>query len=482
MTAEATHRRAKIDLTSGSLVGHLFRMAGPIALGIVLHSLYSLVDAFWLGKLGKVAIASPGVARPVLFMSVALGFGLGTGGTALVSQFTGAGRHRQADRAAGQTMLLLGGMGTLVAVPVVLLAPWILWLMRVPAEVGPSATAYLRIFMLGLPFMAFSMAYGSVLRALGDTVTAVAIGVLSNVLNAALDPLLIFGLGGLPALGVKGAALASVISQYVGALGCLLCLMRGRAGLHVALADFAPDWRLIRRIVAVAVPASIGFGVNSFGFAFFQAIINSFGTTIVSAFTIGFQVLHFFNAPMHAMASATAPIVGQALGAGKVPLARRAVRLSARLLGLAMLLPVGFLMLKGQWVARLFIQDADVIAECGRFFRIVPASAYFFGVVMVLMAAFYGSGHTRPAMVVSVVRVFVVRIPVALLLAFAMGLGSTGAYAGMVAGNVTCALLALYLFLRGGWESAVVPGARASEGARRPDAPAQCTPARAEGE
>jgi len=269
---------------------------------------------------------------------------------------------------------------------------------------------------------------------------------------------LIFGWGGLPALGVRGAALASAIGQVLSAFGCYVCMRRGRAGLHVGLAEFVPDWTLIGRIIAVGVPAGVGSAMNSVGLAIFQTIINSFGTAVVGAFTIGFQVLHFFDAPMHGVAHAAAPIVGQALGAGKVALARRAVRMSVITMALILLAPTAFLMLRGQWVARIFIQDADVIAESGRFFRIVPASTYFFGVVMVLMAAFYGSGHTRPVMAISFVRVFGVRIPAGAMLAFWLHLGSVGAYLGMVAGNVAGALLSVFLFLKGGWETGVVGG------------------------
>lgn len=460
-------RRAKIDLTSGPLLGHLIRLAWPTALLVVLQSLYSMADTFWLGRLGegvgKVSVAAAGVVKPVLFMSVALGFGLSAGGTALVAQFVGAGQHRRADRSAGQTILLLTAMGMLAAFPVVVLAPWILSLMQAPSELIRPAASYLRIFMFGLPFVAFSLAYGAVLRALGDTLTAVMIGAVTNLLNVLLDPVLIFGLWGFPRMEIQGAALASVFCQILGAVGCYACMVRRRAGLHVERADFAPDWPLIRRIVGVAVPAGIGHGANSIGFAFFQTIINHFGTTVVSAFTIGFQVLHFFNAPMNAMAAATAPVVGQALGAGKVSIARRAVRLSVSLVGVVMLVPLAFLMLKGQLVARIFIQDADVIAESGRFFRVVPFSSYFFGVIMVLMGAFYGSGHTRPAMAVSLLRI-VVRILSALYLAFVVGMGNTGAYAGMVIGNISCAMLALYLFFKGGWETAVIADAVGGDG------------------
>ncbi len=456
MSSPSPDQQSKRDLTSGSLGWHLFRLAAPTALGSVMHSLYNLVDAFWLGKAGRVPLAAPGLAAPLFFIVVSVGYGFGIGGTALVSQYTGAGRAEEAERAAGQTILLLCTIVLCMALPVILLAPHLLRLFQAPDEALATASIYLRIFMLGLPFMAFTMAYGSVLRALGDTITVVVALTMGHVANLVLDPILIFGWGRIPAMGAGGAALASVMGQALSAVLCFVSLRMGRAGLRLRWCDMRPDWPMLKRAAAVGLPAAVSSGINSGGYAAFQIIINTLGTTVVTAMTVGWRVLHFFNWPMHAISSAATPIVGQALGAGKPEQARRVVTMSARLFGIGMLVPTALLMWHGKAVARFFIDDAEVVAEAGRFFLVVPASTYCFGMLMVLMAAFYGSGHTRVAMAVSIVRVVVVRLPVAFLLAYACGLGSTGAFLGMVSGNVVAAGLALWLFLRGGWQTAVV--------------------------
>jgi putative MATE family efflux protein len=449
----------KYDLTSGSLGWNLFRLAAPTAAGMVLQALYNLVDAFWLGKVtagAEVAVAAVGVSGPLINIVVMLGYGLGMGGTVLVAQHTGAGRDHEADRAAAQTMLLICALFSGLAVPMILLAPSLLGLLQAPPEALPMAVAYLRIYMLAAPLMGFLAAYQSVLRALGDTLTVVLIGAMANVVNAVLDPLFIFGLLGLPAMGVPGAALASAIAQTLAAAACLWCLKRGRAGLRVHRPDFRPHWPTISHAFSIGLPAAVASAGNSVGYALFMSMINKLGLTVVAAFTISFRVLHFFNAPMAALSSAASPIVGQALGAGRLAIARRAVGVSAALYGGVMLLPVVLLMWQGRLVARLFIPDPDTVAEMGRFFRVVPWSTYFFGVSSMFLSAFYGSGHTRPAMVVSLIRVAGVRLPAAYLLAFTLGFGSMGAYVGMVAGNVVSASLALWLFRRVRWESAVV--------------------------
>lgn len=134
---------------------------------------------------------------------------------------------------------------------------------------------------------------------------------------------------------------------------------------------------------------------------------------------------------------------------------------SAVIVAAGTLVPMVLLMTEGHLVARLFTHEPDVIAETGRFFQIVPASSYLFGVIMVLSAAFYGSGHTRPAMILTILRMWVLRLPVAYFLGFTLGWGSMGVYGGMVVGNVISAIATYQVFRMGRWERAVISPARA---------------------
>ncbi len=461
MSSSPTTRTSKKDLTSGSLLGNLLHLGLPLAAGMALSALYNLVDAFWLGRWSKEALAAPGVAMPFVFFIVSFAMGFGNAGTALVAQFTGAGRHREADKAAGQSLLILMVLVAVMAAPMRFFAPQILRLCQVPSAMMPQATVYIQIVMAGLPLMAFTFAYGAVLRALGDTVTVVVIGAVSNGINLVLDPMLIYGFLGIPALGVAGAALATVVSQAAAAFACYALLMSGRAGLHVTPADFKPDRELLTKTFKIGLPAAIGNSSNSLGFMVFQLMVNTLGVTVIGAFTICWRLIHFFHIPSQSLAMAAAPIVGQALGAGKPELAHRAVRVSATIVAIGMLVPATFLVFGGQFVASLFVNDPGVIEEAGRFFQLVPASAYLFGVIMVLTAAFYGSGHTTPAMIIAILRLWVLRLPVSYVLCFTLALGSVGIYWGMVAGNVISAVAALLLFVYVDWQRPVVPEKKA---------------------
>lgn len=468
MDRQPARPQGKRDLTAGSLTGTLLRLAAPLALGMALAALYQMVDAFWLGKLDRAALAAVGTSGPLIFVVMGLAFGFGTAGTALVSQHTGAGRHREADRAAAQSILLLCCLASAMAVLIIILAPWLFRLLHVPEAVMPLAVPYLRVMMLGMPLLAFQIAYAGVLRALGDTVTPVRISAVANALNMVLDPVLIFGVGPFNGWGVTGAAVATVISHCVAAASIYEHMVRRRAGLHIARADWRPHWPILGRAARIGGPAAMSFASSSLGFIVFQGMINSLGTVVMSAFAVGFRVLHFLGVPGHAMAAAAAPVVGQALGAGKPRLARRAVWRSVRIVAAVMLLPVALMTWQGELIARAFTSDPDVITEAGKFFLVVPFSMYFFAMLMALTAAFYGSGHTRPVLAVTIVR-WLIRLPVAWWLGFkitfevggyvrslGLGLGSIGIYLAMVGANIICASLLLWLFFAGGWQSGVV--------------------------
>ncbi len=446
------------DLTQGSLHRTILGLAFPVMAVMALNSLYSLVNAFWLGKMevgAREALAAVGPAAALTFIVVAFGMGFGSGGTALVAQYTGAG-PREADRAAAQTMLILTISAAFLAAAMFLLAPQVLRILCTPPEVMPQAVAFLRITLIGVPFTAFNIAYGSSLRALGDTLTMVWVALGANVVNFLLSPLLIFGWGAVPALGIRGAACVSAASAMLTALACLVLLDRGRAGLRLAARDFRPHRPTILHILRIGLPAGISMSSNSIGFLVLQAMINSLGATVMGAFTIGSRLVEIFGVPASALAVSAASVVGQALGAGKPVLARRAVRVSVWMYALGMLLPYALIVIEGQAVARAFTRDAAIIDEAGRFFLLVPASNYFFNLLMVVMAAFYGSGHTRPVLVISLLRQWVFRVPIGLFLGFALGWGSVGVYWGLVIGNLVSAALAWWVFRTGEWARAVV--------------------------
>jgi MATE family, multidrug efflux pump len=455
-------RRQKRDLTQGPLSKTLVRLAAPMGIAVLLQTLYSMVDLFWLGKfdqamnLGGAAFAAPGVSLPIVFVAVSFSMGFAGGASALVAQLTGAGETRRADHAATQMMLLLGFVALPFMAILVIFTEPVLQIMRVPDDVIIHAVPYLRIFLLDLPIACAFFAYGASLRAFGDTMTMLILGIISNVVNCCLDPILIFGYFGFPSMGTAGAALATLISRLGVAVCCIVLLRRGHAGLRVTRADLRPDWEMQRTLLHIGLPAGISLSNNAVGFAVFQIMVNDLGPSVIGAFAIGVRFMRLMSIPGHSLASAAAAVVGQALGAGKPELARRAIWWSVTRVTAVMMVPVLVIVWQGENITRLFNNDPAIVAEGTMMFRLVPLSALVFSALIVLTAAFIGSGHSRTVLGLSIVRQWVLRLPLCWTLCFVLGWGSMGIYGGMALANVIGAILTLWLFLRGRWLTGVV--------------------------
>ena len=452
MPRPAVHGR---DMTAGPMTGHLLAVAWPVSVSFLLQTLYNLVDAFWLGKLGKTAIVAPTVTMNIVFIGIALAMGLGQAGTTLISQFRGAGRERDMGRAAGQTLILQLLAGVIVAALGLIFAEPLLRLLRTPADAFAESLVYMRWILAGVPLMFIFFVYQGIYTGLGDTVGPMRINVVTVVLNVILDPILIFGLGPVPAMGVAGAAAATVLSRGVASVMSLQALLGGK-GFRIRRCDLRWDGAMIRRMLRIGLPLSLGQAATSLGFTLLIGIVNGFGSAVTAAFGVGHRVVHMAMVPAMALAQANATAVGQNLGADKPRRAALSVRTSALLIT-AVLLPLTTLTtIFGGPLTRLFVADPDVIRHGADMLRITSFSVFVYGLISVLFGAFQGAGHTTPVMVVNVVRLWGIRIPASWLMAVALGMGPIGLWWAMNLSNVLAAVVAFIWFLRGDWKRAVI--------------------------
>jgi len=452
MTGPASHGR---DMTTGPMTRHLLAVAWPVSVSWLLQTLYNLVDAFWLGKLGKTALVAPTVTMNIVFIGIALAMGLGQAGTTLISQYKGAGRTGAMKRAAGQSLLMQVGAGSLIAVVGLIFAEPLLRLLQTPADAFDSTLVYMRWILAGVPLMFVFHVYQGIYTGLGDTVGPMRINVATVILNLILDPILIFGLGPVPAMGVAGAAIATVIARAVASVLALHALLRG-PGLRITLADLRLDRKMTGRLLRIGVPLSLGQAATSLGFTLLIGIVNSFGSSATAAFGVGHRVVMMVSVPAMALGQANATAVGQNLGAGFPARAALSVNRSAILIT-AVLLPLTTLtFLFGGNITHWFVSDPEVIAYGRDLFRITSFSVFAFSLILVLFGAFQGSGHTLPVMVVNMGRLWLVRIPASWLRAKVMGMGPTGLWWAMNLSNLLAGLVALVWFMRGDWKTAVI--------------------------
>ncbi len=446
------HVTRNVDMTSGSVRGKLILLAWPVMLSHLLQTLYNLADAFWLGKLGRQALTAPTITMHVVFIGVALAMGLGAAGTTLVSQYKGGGREDLAAGVAGQLLTLLTGLGIVLGVVGFLLTPQILRLLQTPPDAWRMTYDYMRWIWAGIPMLFAFTVYQGVSTGLGDTVGPMQVNLISVVLNVILDPILIFGLGPIPPMGVVGAAVATVFCRGIASVIGVSRLIRGRGGLRIRLSHMKPQSSMVGRILRIGLPVGMGQMGTSMGFTMMIGIVNSFGSAVTAAFGVGNRIIHMAMVPAMGLSQANATAVGQNLGAGDESRAESSVRSSLFLIGV-ILLPLTVLMFFfGGDISRAFVDDPTVVALGRTMFRITTPSVFVFGFLLVILGSFQGSGHTMPVMVLNMSRLWVLRVPAAYLLAYTAGMGAMGIWWAMFISNTVIAVSGWLWFRTGSWK------------------------------
>jgi putative MATE family efflux protein len=405
-------------MTVGAITPKLVSLAWPLVVGNLLQTFYNLADMFWLGRVDATAVAAISLMFPTAWMFISIAMGLTAASVALVSQHVGAGDDRKADNVVAQTLLL-----TIVVALVLSTVGYVgrhplLAVIGAEGQVYVEALAYLEVLFVTIPFTFCFFVFRAVLRGAGDTRTAMWLVVVSVAINVALDPFLILGYGPFPAWGVRGAAIATLVARVFAAAVGVYILLRGDWGVQLRVADLRPDWPVLKKIVNVGYPATIDGALRSFAAVAMAALVARFGPIPTAAYGIGLRLMSVSWTVSGAVGQATATGVGQNLGADTPD---RAAEVTWKATGgtMAVLFGAGALMLVFPAEAmRVFIDDPAVVAEGVSFLRIIAPFLAFFGGLMVVQGGFRGAGDTRTAMILSFLSRWVLRIPLALLLAY----------------------------------------------------------------
>lgn len=445
------------DFTVGSIPRHLLIFSWPMFLGNLLQTMYNTVDSIWVGRfLGPDALGAVSVGFPIIFALVSLVMGIAMATTVMVAQYFGAKQEEMVQKTIQNSLVLLVVGGILVSVLGVIFHRPLLELINTPKELMQDASTYLVIFLSGLLFMFLYNVLGAILRGLGDSKTPLVYLAYATVLNIILDPILIFGLGPIPRLGVAGAALATVISQAVSAwLGMKYLQEKGLLGNWQG---FRLDWQIISKTFKIGIPAGVQQTVVSVGQLVVNSLINSFGKVVVAAFAIGVRLEGFAFMPIMSLSLATSAVAGQNLGAGKMERAQKSLYWSV-ILVVAIAASVGILLFIAPdlWLS-VFTKDKAVMAIGREYIRILAFSYIPFGVMFVINGLLRGAGDTMATMLTSIISLWFIRVPLAYYLARTMGLGSRGVWLSMAIGPLFGLLLSYLYYRTGRWKRAVVTG------------------------
>ncbi len=433
------------DLTTGSIRKHILLLSAPLLVAMLMHNLFVLVDTFFVGKLGSEAIAAVAASFPIFFIIIALNSGMGIGVSSAVARAIGAKNRENVNVIAENGLIIAAVISVLtLAIGFFTIEPVVSFL-GVTGGVAAFMKDYLSVLYLGSAAFFFGNVAGAMLQGEGDTKTPMKSLVFSNLLNIALDPVFIFGLGPVPAMGVKGAAVATIISVAIGALYLYSHLFSGKALVRLSFRKLAFSWQTIKGILSVSLPTSAAQGAIAVGSFFVNKFVATFGSAALAGFGIAFRIESIAILPGIAIGLATIPIIGQNIGAKNYGRARHA-SLAAAVAAFALMELIGVMLIFTApfWLA-IFTKDAQVISYGTHYFAIAALAYGFIGLRHIASSSFQGFGKALPVIGITSLN-FGSMLLAAYLLAFKAGAGITGLWWGIVAANAVAGIVAQLWF------------------------------------
>ena len=438
--------KAEARLAQGPVARHLVHMTVPVMFGIFTMMLQTFIDALFIGQVGDRELAALGFAFPIIMVVSSVAIGLGAGTSSVVARAIGAHNHRRARRLATDSLILSFIICTIISA-IGLATIWPLFrLMGAPEDMIPLIGGYMSILYAGIPFVVVGMVGMASMRATGDTRLPSMLMVMAAVINMVLDPILIFGFGPIPAMSLNGAAYAALLARGTIFVGTVY-LMRTRLDM---LTFNKPDLEELKKswvdILHVGIPAAATNVIIPIATGVITAMLARYGPEAVAGFGVASRIESLTLVMFYALSAIIGPFVGQNIAACKPDRIYEALKLCAIFCLVTGLIIAAMLAALSEFLPALFSENSDVTETARLFLLIAPISYGAYGVVMVMNASFNGMGKPMPAVVISVARMVVLYVPLAIFMQSLMGMaGIFGTYAFA---NIVSALVA-YLWARG---------------------------------
>ena len=447
---EAIHGGRR-DYTEGSLPKAITLLAIPMVLEMIMESLFAIVDVFWVSRLGSDAVATVGLTEGLLTTVFAIAMGLAFSTTAFVARRIGEKDNAGAAKGAVQAIfiglfisIILGSIGAVFSRD-------LLQLMGAEAGVLADST-YTRIILGGCIVVVYLFLLNAVFRGAGDAAIAMRVLCLANGINLVLNPLLIFGIGPFPAMGVTGSAVGTFIGRGCGVLYQFWSLTRGSSRIHITASQFVMDFPLMWRMFRVSLNGMLQILIGTASWTGMARIAATFGSPALAGYTLAIRVIIFSILPSWGFCNAAATLVGQCLGAKKPDRAEAAVWTAGKINSVFLSSLALIYILFAERIIGVFSNDAKVVAIGSDCLRFICYAYPLVGFGMTMMQAFNGAGDTRTPTIVNFVSFWIIQIPLAWVLSQRSGLQERGLFVAIFLAQCTVALLSLYLFRQGRWK------------------------------
>lgn len=435
------------SLTSGNINKQLWSLAWPIMLSIFFHTLYNIVDAFWVGKLGPNAIGAVSISQITLFIMVSLSMGITIGSGVLMAMKIGAKDMGEAQRILAQSFVLAAIAGLFFTIVSLMFQSTLLSATGATGEILPLALEYFSITAAGaiLMFLMMSVVFG--FNAQGDNFTMTKIFAFSTLVNVILDPILIFGLFGFPALEIAGAAYATLFSQFLAVSIGIFMLRSKKMMIPFKFSKLSFEWNSVKKVLDIGIPASLTQVLGPVGMAAITYLTGIyFLESGANSYALGFRIEFFAFLPAIGYGAASMAMLGQNIGAGNIDRAKKAYKKALKT-GFIMASAFGLLIiLLRSPIIKAFTQGPTVIEYTSSYMLIVPISYGFLAAGMISAFSFQGIGKSWPGFWTNAIRIFVLMVPAALIAVHIFNSPIYGIWIAIVIGNIGSAIIAYLWF------------------------------------
>lgn len=441
------------DYTSGSIDKAIILLSIPMVLEMLMEGLFAIVDIFFVSKLGKEATATIGLTEVVMTQVIAIALGLAMATTAMVARRIGEKDKEGASIAAMQAIFLGFIVCVIVAVFFFFTSDGILRYMGGSDKLVETGTGYARILLTGSSTLFFLFLLNAIFRGAGDASIAMRTLWIANGVNILLDPMLIFGWGPFPEMGVTGAAVATTIGRGIGVSYQVYHLVNGKSRIHLQRRHLVWMGNIVKKLIRVSSTGVLQWSIATASWFFIIKIIAVFGDAAVAGYSIGIRIIIFTILPAWGMAAAASTLVGQNLGALKPDRAEQSVWRSA-FFNMIFLFTISIIFFVFAPVfIPFFTPDPEVIHHGVLCLRIICMGYIFYAYGMVIGQAFNGAGDTVTPTWLNFIAFWLLQIPLCFTLARLLEWGPVGVYWGIAISESILAIMAIWIFKKGRWKT-----------------------------
>lgn len=436
--------RRQHSLVDDPIPATLKRMTGPMIIGMLMMFSFNLIDTLFISMLGTEPLSAISFTFPVTFMILSLAIGLGIGTSAVVAKYLGCCEHEKAKQAStvtNYTSILLALILSLIGY---IFMDEIFLMMGAREALLPQIRDYMEVWLPASALLVGMTTANSVLRACGDTKTPSIVMAASGVVNAILDPILIFGFGPIPALGIQGAAIATLISWIVAFFYLFYYLTKKLQLVYTGIPSLSIFISSSREMLRIGIPASGANMMTPLAAGIMTAIAASYGESTVAAFGVGSRIESIACLLVLALSSTLPPFISQNLGAGRMDRIMESYRLTMKFILVWQMIVYVVMGVLAWVIAAVFTEDEAVAEAIRLFIWILPLGYGLQGVVILTNSAFNALHKPMMALYLSIARFFVFYVPLAWIGSMLFGLA--GFYGGALLGNVIMAALSWRTF------------------------------------